>query len=209
MSRELPDWVADFKALPGNITRSELTRIDMDGNAESRPGAVLILLGEGESGPDVLITERAAELRAHAGQPAFPGGAIDATDESPVHAAIREAEEEAGVSRDDLEVLGVLPTLWLPPSNFLVTPVLAWWHTPRYHTEIITEEVARVVRVPLADLVNPANRLRVQHANGFISAAFDVADMRIWGFTGGILDRLLALTGWEVEWDRERILPLP
>ena len=209
MSRELPEWVAAFKALPGNITRSELTRIDMDGNAESRPGAVLILLGEGESGPDVLITERAAELRAHAGQPAFPGGAIDATDESPVHAAIREAEEEAGVSRDDLEVLGVLPTLWLPPSNFLVTPVLAWWHTPRYHAEIITEEVARVVRVPLADLVNPENRLRVQHANGFISAAFDVADMRIWGFTGGILDRLLALTGWEVEWDQERILPLP
>ena len=138
MSRELPEWIEAFKALPGNITKSELTRIDMDGNAESRPGAVLILLGEGESGPDVLITERAAELRAHAGQPAFPGGAIDATDESPVHAAIREAEEEAGVSRDDLEVLGVLPTLWLPPSNFLVTPVLAWWHTPRYHTEIIT-----------------------------------------------------------------------
>jgi hypothetical protein len=48
----------------------------------------------------------------------------------------------------------------------------------------------------------------VQHPNGFISAAFDVADLRIWGFTGGILDRLLALTGWEVEWDQERIYPL-
>ena len=68
--------------------------------------------------------------------------------------------------------------------------------------------MARVVRVPLADLVNPANRLRVQTPSGFLSAAFDVADMRIWGFTAGILDRLLALTGWEVEWDKERILPL-
>ena len=206
--RTHPEWLKPFLAIPEKVVRSDLTRFDTDGNDQTRPGAILILLGEGEDGPDVVITERSADLRAHAGQPSFPGGAIDATDSDAVSTALREAEEEIGISRVDLEVFGVLPKLWLPPSNFLVTPVMAWWHTPKFHSMPQSNEVSRVERIPLTQLVNPTNRLKVAHPNGFVSAAFDVAGMRIWGFTGNILDRLIALADLEQDWDQDRILPL-
>jgi 8-oxo-dGTP pyrophosphatase MutT (NUDIX family) len=173
-----------------------------------RRSAVLVLFGEGPAGPDVLLIERSAHLRSHAGQPAFPGGGIDPGDDGPVGAALREAQEETGLDPDGVEVLASLPDLWVPPSGNVVTPVLAWWRDP---TEVRADEdeVAAVARVPIADLAEPANRLQLTHPSGLIGPAFDVADMLVWGFTAGLLDRLLALGGWERPWDRTRVAPLP
>ena len=70
-------------------------------------------------------------------------------------------------------------------------------------------EVAAVHRVPVAELTDPGNRLRVTHPSGYIGPAFAVRGMLVWGFTGGLLDRLLAISGWEVPWDRDRVEPLP
>ncbi|HEX6937276.1 MAG TPA: coenzyme A pyrophosphatase, partial [Actinomycetes bacterium] len=70
-------------------------------------------------------------------------------------------------------------------------------------------EVASVHRVPLADLLDPANRLRVSHPSGYVGAAFRVAELLVWGFTGGLLDRLLRLAGWEQPWDHSRVEELP
>ena len=69
-------------------------------------------------------------MRSHPGQVSFPGGSIDATDASPTAAALREAQEEVGLDPAGVEVLATLPELWLPPSNFAVTPVLGWWREP-------------------------------------------------------------------------------
>ena len=69
-------------------------------------------------------------MRSHPGQVSFPGGSIDADDASPAAAALREAEEETGLDPAGVEVLATLPELWLPPSNFAVTPVLGWWREP-------------------------------------------------------------------------------
>src|SRR5258708_5251906 len=90
----------------------------------------LMLVGTGPNGADVLLIERGADLRKHAGQAAFPGGAIDEADGGPVRAALREAAEETGVDPDGVLVVGVLPELYIPRSDFRVTPVLGWWHTP-------------------------------------------------------------------------------
>jgi len=179
------------------------------------PSAVLVLFADSlPHGPDVLITERSATMRSHAGQAAFPGGRIDALDgglldEGPVRAALREAHEEAGVDPAGVRVFGELPELYLPPSDFIVTPVLAWWHTPSAGAVASPEEVAAVHRVPVAALVDPANRYRLRHPSGYQGPAFLVDELLVWGFTAGVLDAVLRLAGWDRPWEPAEILQLP
>ena len=206
MSR-LPAWLDQLVAALPTVRAEQLTRF-LPPAEGGRPAAVLILFGEGLHGPDLLFIERAATLRSHAGQPAFPGGAQDPEDDGPVGAALREAEEEVGLDPSGVEVLGRLPDLFLPPSGFVVTPVLAWWRDPHDVDVVDEQEVAAVARVPLADLVDPANRLKVTHPSGWVGPAFEVGDLLIWGFTAGLVDKLLALGGWERPWDTERSRPL-
>jgi 8-oxo-dGTP pyrophosphatase MutT (NUDIX family) len=177
--------------------------------ATARRSAVLILFGEGPLGPDVLLIEKSAHLRSHAGQPAFPGGGVDPGDDFPIGTALREAEEEAGIDPAGVRVLATLQELFLPPSNRLVVPVVAWWDDPRDVTVGDPHEVARVARVPLADLTDPANRYRLAHPAGFIGPAFCVADMEVWGFTAGLLDAILEASGLAVPWDTNDVRPLP
>ena len=177
--------------------------------ATARRSAVLILFGEGPAGPDVLLIEKSAHLRSHAGQPAFPGGGVDPGDDFPTGTALREAEEEAGVDPAGVRVLATLQELFLPPSYRLVVPVVAWWDDPRDVTVGDPHEVARVARVPLADLTDPANRFRVSHPSGFIGPAFGVADMVVWGFTAALLDAILEAAGLARPWDHGDVRPLP
>jgi 8-oxo-dGTP pyrophosphatase MutT (NUDIX family) len=190
------------------VTPEQLSRF-LPPDDGGRASAVLILLGEGADGPDLLLIERAADMRSHAGQPAFPGGAIDPGDDGPVAAALREAQEETGLDPAGVDVFATLPELWLPPSGFVVTPVLGWWREPSAVHAAEPAEVAAVHRVPVAELTDPANRLRVTHPSGYVGAAFEVRGMLVWGFTAGLLDRLLDLAGWERPWDFGRTRPLP
>jgi 8-oxo-dGTP pyrophosphatase MutT (NUDIX family) len=177
--------------------------------ATARRSAVLILFGEGVRGPDVLLIEKSAHLRSHAGQPAFPGGQADPGDDYPIGTALREAEEEAGIDPDGVRVLATLQELFLGPSDNLVVPVVAWWDDPRDVAVGDPREVARVARVPLADLTDPANRFRVRHSSGYIGPAFAVADMLVWGFTAGLLEAILEAAGLAEPWDEQDVRPLP
>jgi 8-oxo-dGTP pyrophosphatase MutT (NUDIX family) len=161
---------------------------------------VLALFGEGTHGPDLLFIERAATLRSHAGQPAFPGGAVDPGDDGPVGAALREAREEVGLDPATVEVFGTLPAVYLPPSGFTVTTVLGWWHQPSAVAPVDTAEVATVVRVPIEELADPANRGEVRLLAGVNSPAFAVRGLLVWGFTAGLVDRLLQFGGWARPW---------
>lgn len=204
----VPAWLTPLlSALEGVDARQLMQHVQPPPSAVRR-SAVLVLFGEGPHGPDLLLIERSAHLRSHAGQPAFPGGGIDPDDEGPVAAALREAHEETGLEPGGVDVLRVLPDLWVPPSGNVVTPVVAWWREP---SEVTPEpgEVAAVARVPLSELADPANRLQILHPSGFVGPAFEVADMLVWGFTAGVLDRLIALGGWEQAWDRDRVEELP
>lgn len=199
-----PGWLEPFKELLHNARVEDLSPLFRGGDQHSARGAILILLGESAGEPDVLLTQRSPEMRSHPGQPAFPGGRVD-EGESVIAAALREASEETGLDPAGVEVLGSLPELWLPPSNFLVTPVLGYWLDPSDVFAVDPREVAQVVRVPLRMLADPANRVRVRAPSGYLGPGFSVAGMQVWGFTGAVLDRVLALTGWEQEWDRNRI----
>ena len=204
----LPAWLLPLAAAARDVTPEEISPFlpPVDGG---RPGAVLVLFGEDVHGPDVLLLQRAADMRSHPGQPAFPGGALDPDDDGPVGAALREAQEETGLDPAGVDVFGTLPALWLPPSGFVVTPVLAWWRAPSPVRPAIPAEVAAVHRVPVTELVDPANRVRVTHPSGYIGPAFDVRGMLVWGFTGGLLDRILSIAGFAVPWRTDRVVPLP
>jgi 8-oxo-dGTP pyrophosphatase MutT (NUDIX family) len=200
-SAELPDWLQPVAAAALGALPDEFNSFRPPAGG-GRAGAVLMLFGMGETGPDVLLIERAHDMRSHAGQMAFPGGAVDDDDADEVAAALREAVEETGLDPQGVQVFASLPALFLPPSGFVVTPVLGWWHTPSPVDAVDPREVASVHRVPIADLVAPVNRLRVRHPSGYVGAAFRLrGDLLVWGFTAGLLDRLLRVAGWEQPWD--------
>ena len=200
----IPSWLLVLaKAVP-TVPVEYFTRF-LPPPEGGRDSAVLVLFGEGPDGPDLLLIERAATLRSHAGQPAFPGGAQDPDDSGPVAAALREAQEEVGLNPATVQVLGVLPSLWLPPSGFVVHPVVGWWREPHDVGVVDVAEVAAVARVPLDELADPRNRYRVSHPSGYVGPAFEVRGMVVWGFTAGLVAGLLTLGGWEQPWDASRI----
>lgn len=205
----LPGWAQQIVEVLPHVTAHQLTRVQPPRGAPTRAAAVLLLFGDDVPGGDLLLIERASTLRSHPGQAAFPGGATDPGDGSPVATALREAAEETGLEPGGVEVVGTLPELFLPPSQFLVTPVVGWWHRPSPVRAADPAEVARVERVGLRDLVDPANRWTVTHPSGFVGPAFTVNDLFVWGFTAGLISRLLALAGLEVPWDDTRLHPLP
>lgn len=196
----LPAWLQPLADAIPTVDATYYSRFLPPPDQERRMSAVLALFGEGDDGPDLLFIERAATLRSHAGQPAFPGGKVDPEDATPTAAALREATEEVGVDPDSVEVFATLPELYLPPSGFTVVTVLGWWHTPHLVRAVDANEVAKVERIPLAELTDPANRCRVGLRHGIEGPGFRVRDLLIWGFTAGLVDKLIALGGWERPW---------
>ena len=204
----LPEWLTPMADAIRGLQATDLTRW-LPTTDKGRHAAVLVCLAHGDQGPDVLLIERAARMRAHAGQPAFPGGAVDPGDDGPIAAALREAVEETGLDASGVVPFGVLPDLWVPVSNFVVTPIVAWWQHPSEISPASAQEVARVERVTIAELVEPENRAWVRHPSGYMGAGFEVRDMLVWGFTAGILNVMLDRAGWAKPWDRSRIVSLP
>ena len=203
-----PNWLNKIVELPNKFESDDFQFPLRGGDESTRKGAVLILFSGKGQVPEVLITLRSSQMRSHAGQPSFPGGAIDLNDKDAITAALRESEEEVGLRSETVEVIGVLPELWLPPSNFHVSPVVAWWRDPHEIAPQSVEEVVRAENISLIDLADPANRAKVRHKSGYIGPAFNVAEMLIWGFTAGIIDRILFHSGYEREWDHEKIIQL-
>jgi len=208
----LPDWLEPIRRGAVDITVEELTRFVPPEGSDTRRGAVLMLFGHGPSGPDLLLTERAHDMRSHPGQVSFPGGSIDQQDASAAAAALREAEEETGVDPSGVEVFASLPELWLPPSNFAVTPVLAWWREESPVGVVDPREVHAVLREPIEELLDPQHRISVRHPSGWKGPAFLIGedkDLILWGFTAGIIARLFDFVGWTQPWDASQMRDLP
>ena len=204
-------WVAStlaFEAVPTEHLSIEAVRSVLSSNiqrpldipdesARRHPGregtpveaAVLVPLVMRPEGLTVLLTQRTAHLNDHAGQISFPGGKIETTDEDAVAAALRETEEETGLSRQFVQVLGGLPR-YLTATGFAISPITALVE-PGFTLSPDSFEVAEVFEVPLSFLTNPANfRLhRAELADGttrqYYSAPWN--QYFIWGATAAML----------------------
>lgn len=162
-----------------------------------RAAAVLVPLVCRDAGLSVLLTERTAHLTSHAGQVAFPGGRTEPSDASPVATALRETEEEIGLHRSHIEVLGAMPQ-YLTGSGFVVTPVVGLVEAA--HTLTLDDnEVAEAFEVPLAFLMDPANHQRrlYRWSDGGERSFFampwrgpDGAEHFIWGVTAAMIRNL-------------------
>jgi 8-oxo-dGTP pyrophosphatase MutT (NUDIX family) len=153
-----------------------------------REASVLLALIERSSGLTVLFTERAAHLKDHAGQISFPGGRLAADGETPIEAALREADEEVGLAPPDVAVLGCLD-VHLTGTGFAVTPVVGFVAGP-FEPRPDPAEVANVFEVPLDFILDPLNAqttYRERFGTRFRTPELNYGEHRIWGATAAML----------------------
>lgn len=180
----------------------DLNDADMRPSPPLVPAAVLVPLVERDHGYTVLLTQRSADLSKHAGQISFPGGRIEAEDGSPALAALREAEEEIGLTADFVDVIGDLDTYEVR-TGFEVFPIVGLVRAG-FDIKIDPGEVAEVFEVPLSFVLNPGNhhrqgRMFYGKTRYFYVLPFE--DRYIWGATAGMLINLYeVLSGEKAAW---------
>jgi 8-oxo-dGTP pyrophosphatase MutT (NUDIX family) len=191
--RLAPAWLRSrFAAPPAAWTPegSERALPGREGRAPT-PASVLIPLVQRATGLTVLLTQRNADLTDHPGQVSFPGGRAEAYDQDAIDTALRESEEEIGLERRHVEILGALPQ-YLTGTGYCVTPIVGLVQPP-FEVSADPSEVAAIFEVPLAFLMDGMNhqRLSVEMANGRRSFyAMPYEGYYIWGATAGMLRNL-------------------
>jgi 8-oxo-dGTP pyrophosphatase MutT (NUDIX family) len=174
-------WLAD-------ATPELMQRVRAAMSSVRVPAAVLVPLVERDTGLTVLLTQRAATLKDHAGQISFPGGRIEPDDRDAWHAALRESHEEIGLSENFVEFAGYMPD-HMVGTGFRVTPVVGFVN-PAYELKIATAEVHDVFEVPLEFILDEANhKTRQRELGGETVQVYDIpyGDRNIWGATAGML----------------------
>ena len=144
----------------------------------------------------VSFIRRASTLRAHSGEIAFPGGAADDSDVSPIVTALREAQEEIGLAPSRVEALGIMSPVFTVVSNFLITPVVAYLPEGPGTLQLQVSEVAEIIFLPLQGLADPSIYHTEQWLREDVSHTvyfFDYGTYRIWGATARMLTMLLDL----------------
>ena len=196
---DLPDHDTLYSA-PGQIGDGRLDgglddRLDgrqrLNGHRALKLAAVLVPVVDYENEPKILLTRRADHLAQHSGQVAFPGGKVESEDGGPVSAALREAQEEIGLSADYVDVAGFLST-YETGSGFRILPVVGFVR-PGFQLEIDHNEVAETFEVPLELMINEANYNRHEiEWEGRMEAyyAVEYEGYNIWGATAGMLRNL-------------------
>ena len=160
---------------------------------ETTPAAVLLLLYEKDGEPHILLTRRTDYVEHHKGETSFPGGAFDSDDGDLLTTALRETEEEIGVRRQDVEVLGRLDDI-VTITEFLVSPFVGVLASPDCPFVLNAHEVAELVEVPLRHLLDERNlerAVRQLHDRPVAILTYLYDDHRIWGATARILKGFL------------------
>lgn len=189
--RAEPPALGDLIARPRGDHDLQPEPVDIPDEASAIEAAVLVPIVLHPEAPTVLLTQRAAALRSHSAQIAFPGGRVDATDGSPLVAALREAEEEVGLAPCKVRAVGYLDA-YLTGTGYRVTPVVGLVEPPLALT-INPHEVEEAFETPLAFLLDPANHQR--HGREWKGRyrtyyAMPHGDRYIWGATAGMIRNL-------------------
>jgi len=202
LAEPLRDWREVYESFsPVDLETGERRGRVPPPGADSRRAAVLVPVLAEPEGLHLVYTVRKADLQDHAGQISFPGGSMDPSDGSLLETALREAEEEIDLSRDLVEVVGELEEMYIPPSNFRVSPFVGLL-PPGAEMVIAPDEVEEIFTVPLNELMAPETFRRAlwRHDGRDYEVpvfAVDGSRREIWGATAAMTAALLARLGWE------------
>lgn len=158
-----------------------------------RRAAVLMLIYPGSDGASVALIRRNSYKGVHSSQIAFPGGKIETDDPSPLHAALRETEEEIGIDRGQVEFISALSPVYIPPSNFCVSPFLAFC---MYRPVFIPDprEVSQIIELPLRVLLDDqtiqTRRMPTSYSESIDVPCFEFQGNDVWGATAMMLSEL-------------------
>ena len=198
-----PHQLAALRQAIAGARHEDLSRNDPAARTVAeRQAAVLILIAtDGQDGPGRPAATASIGPERSRRRGLLPRAELaSAATPDPVETALREATEETGLDPAGVDPLALLPRLHIPPSRFDVIGVLAHWRTPSAVDAIDLAETARVMRVPVTTLADPANRLIVSTDFGWLGPAFLIAGAVVWGYTGETLAAVLRLGGWERPW---------
>jgi len=191
LQKPLPGFDAQLKMAPEG--REEGHR-HQHASKNAKKGGVLILLYPHREKINLVLTRRVNYGGVHGGQVSLPGGRIEEGDVDILHTALRETEEEVGIATDTMEVIGTISQLYIPPSNFLVTPVVAMT-SERPVMRADPEEVDEILEVTIDDLLNTANhtysKVDVMQTFTIQAPCFYVKEHVVWGATAMILSEFV------------------
>lgn len=194
IQKPLPGLDAQLKMAPPARGSGEIIVPD-----NARRSAVMVLLYPHMDAPHVVFMKRAEDGHVHSGQISFPGGKMEHDDPDEIYTALRETEEEMGVNPSQIQVLGRMSDMYIPPSNFLVHPVLGF-AAERPHFIPDPVEVARIIEVPLSMFDSPGIRavrdIEQRTLKGHYhtkAPSFQIDQDIIWGATSMILNELLVV----------------
>jgi 8-oxo-dGTP pyrophosphatase MutT (NUDIX family) len=207
LAEPLPDWRQVYESFsPVDLRTGERRGRVPPPGTDSRRAAVLVPVLAEPDGLHVVYTVRKADLQDHAGQISFPGGSMDPADVSLLETALREAEEEIDLSRDLVEVVGELEEMYIPPSNFRVSPFVGLLQ-PGAEMVLAPDEVEEIFTVSLDELLAPTTFRRVLWRHEGRDYEVPVLAVRgsdgassrreIWGATAAMTAALLARLGWQ------------
>jgi 8-oxo-dGTP pyrophosphatase MutT (NUDIX family) len=188
------------KPLPGisaQLKMSSLARLQkllrFSSPDDAKQSSVLILLYPLEDRIGLVLMLRPEYTGVHSGQISLPGGKHEETDESLIYTALREAQEEIGIDPVKVQIIGQLTEMYIPPSNFMVTPVVGY-QTSRPHFKMDFKEVAKIIEIRLDDLLDEHNRQmkKMKLSKGFSLRvpSYFINGNIIWGATAMILSEL-------------------
>jgi len=193
-NKGLPGEVAQYTMAPFNRPFKETA---LKSNPTPKESAVLVLAYEKAGIAHIVLTQRPTYDGVHSGQISFPGGKKENTDSTLMHTALREAAEEVGLNHQQVDIIGELTSLYIPPSGFLVYPYLAIALAPQNFIRN-EREVETIIELPLAELLTETNQSSFKFAVGagklMVDApCFNFSGKRVWGATAMILAELRAM----------------
>ncbi len=202
VARPLPNWREIYESFsPVDVETGERRARVPPPGADSRRAAVLVPVLLEPDGARLVYTVRKADLQDHAGQISFPGGSAELGDGSLLETALREAEEEIDLSPDLVEVVGELEEMYIPPSNFRVSPFVGLL-PPEAELELAPDEVEEIFTASLEHLMAPdvfRRALWQRDGRTYMVPVFAVGGTpprEIWGATAAITAALLVRLGW-------------
>ena len=194
LQQPLPGEAAQYRMAPSYRPRLSAEEIMAQ---QPRLGGVMLLLYEKQGSLNIVFTQRKEYKGVHSGQMSFPGGKMDPSDKNMVETALRETKEEIGIGSDKICIIGKLSELYIPPSNFLVYPVVGFAESIGNFTPQ-KEEVEKIVEIPLSFFldrtnIDPAAEIKLFNGAVVNVPAYVYGQHIIWGATAIILSEFTSI----------------